>query len=138
MAKRVVRDDTSPRNGESDVDCSGDPGRTKQEFSEECDINNLLRRYHVTGQAPVMREPGAVGDFSDVGDYFAAQRLIVRAREQFDALGSEVRDFFRNDPARFLEFMNDPKNADEAVRLGLATARPAPPAPPPPDGGKPA
>lgn len=96
---------------------------TKQEFVAECDINTLMRRYQTAGLVPeVAAGMASYGDFSAEIDFLAAQRTVVRAREQFEALPSSVRDSFNNDPARFLAFVNDRNNIDEAEKLGLLSA----------------
>lgn len=104
----------------------GDPGFTKQSFKEECDINNIMRRYeatqvldHVSGQMPEF------GDYIGVLSYQESLNAVLYAQEQFAQLSAEVRDRFGNDPAKMLAFLEDEANRDEAVKLGLV-------APPPP------
>lgn len=125
MTAHVVRhayDGT--RVSDSDIDCSGDEVRTKQEFREECDVNRIVRQYAQIGTLPAASGSPVYGDVSDVGDYLSAQLLIKRAESRFAALASAVRDRFANDPAKFLAFMGDEKNKDEAVKLGLIEAEP--------------
>lgn len=105
------------------LDFEPDSSLTKQEFKDECDINVLMRHYQQTGLAPPVAAGMAnYGDFSQDIDFLAAQRVVVRAREQFEALPSGIRDRFNNDPARFLAFINDKANLDEAAKLGLLSA----------------
>jgi len=100
--------------------CRG--GRTKQSFKEQCDINWIMERYNKTGQLPEMiKREGKYGDFSSAGTYQDALNVVRHAEIQFASLSSAVRERFLNDPARFLEFVNDPSNIDEMVDLGLAT-----------------
>lgn len=101
------------------VDFSDDPGYTKQEFKEECDINTIMRKYRATGTVPGNTRVGRYGDFASVGDFHAAQNMVIQAQAQFAAMPSEVRDRFKNDPALFLEFVHDKKNYEEARKLGL-------------------
>lgn len=99
-------------------------GETKQSFKDECDVNNILKLYEQTGQLPdLIKQNAQYGDFSDVVGYQEALNTVMHAQEQFEALSSAVRERFNNDPAKFLAFMEDEKNVDEAVRMGLATAR---------------
>lgn len=117
------------------VDCSLDPGQTKQEFKQECDINVIMSQYMKTGLAPGAASVGEYGDYAEAPDYFEAQNVVKAAEEQFSRLPSAVRDEFRNDAAAFLAFVHDEKNADRAVELGLLTpeavARRTAPAEPP-------
>ena len=97
------------------------PSRTCQEFKDECDVNNILRNYVSTGVLTHVSDKEPVfGDFSEVpSDYGEALALIQRSREQFEALPSEVRERFDNQPVNLIKFLQDEKNKDEAIKLGL-------------------
>lgn len=98
------------------------PSMTVEYFKDECDINNIMKKFEETGQLPNMiKENPQYGDFSDVPTYQEALHIVALAHEQFDALDAHVRKRFDNDPAKFLDFVNDPSNQEELVRLGLAT-----------------
>lgn len=100
------------------------PSMTKQSFREECDINNILKRYQKTGVIEhVKHYNGQYGDFTGINDYHSACNRVLAAEEAFSTLPSSLRSRFRNDPGEFLSFVNDPKNLDEMVSLGLATRR---------------
>lgn len=105
---------------DSDLDFSHDKGLTKQSDAKDCDINAMFKRYERTGQLPemIVRQP-RYGDFSDVPTYQEALDIVRMAQEQFDALDVNVRNRFENDPAKFLAFVTDDKNYDEAVKMGL-------------------
>lgn len=93
---------------------------TKQEFAQESNINNIMRRYQSLGLNPHMDPSGLPdGDFSNVTDYHSAMNALLAAQESFNQLPSQVRKKFANDPGVFLDFMSDPKNKDEAEKLGL-------------------
>lgn len=116
--------------------------RVKQSFVAECDINTILKEYSVTGQLKHISAKAAQGAYMDLPDNLDFQQSleIVKAAEvAFAGLPSKTRDRFANDPARFLAFMSDPENQAEAIKLGLATQRPAEDQNPPTgvDGGKP-
>lgn len=102
------------------------PSRTKQEFKDECDINVLMKRYQKTGLFPQYpgQEPRYVSNIG-VPDYQESLNIVMKARSEFESLNSELRKRFDNDPAKFLAFVNDEKNGDELVKLGLRE-RPAP------------
>nr|QJB19349.1 MAG: internal scaffolding protein [Microvirus sp.] len=102
-----------------------DESLTLQSCKDECDINNILDRWQTTGVLEHSREgSGFFGDFSDVHDYQSALALVSDAKDMFDNLPSSVRDFFANDPARLLAFVNDESNHDKAVELGLIEKSP--------------
>jgi phage internal scaffolding protein len=112
---------------------------TKQQFKDECDINNILKLFKDKGILPDMiKENAQYGDFSDVPTYQEAMDIVLHAEAQFGALPSHTRDRFGNSPEKFLEFVSDPKNAEEMVAMGLATKRETPPVSPETPPGKPA
>lgn len=103
------------------LDCSGDPGKTQQEFAKDCDINRLMDRV-LKGQQEIPPDVrvGEYGDFSDVGTFQESMELLEYARGQFAALPARVRDRFDNDPMKLLEWVHDPKTTlEEANELGL-------------------
>lgn len=99
------------------------PSLTKQEFKQECDINVLMRRYQKTGLFPQNLDmtPRYVSNIG-MPDYQQSLHIVMQAESEFNALNSELRKRFDNDPAKFLAFVNDPENADELVKLGLREA----------------
>jgi phage internal scaffolding protein len=98
-----------------------DPSLTQQQFKDECDINNILDLYGRTGQLPNANViEGQYLDLSQLPSYVEAKNFIAKANEQFEALPAETRQKFNNDPAKFLTFCDDPKNAETLVKLGLA------------------
>lgn len=103
--------------------------KAKQSFRKEADINFLMSRYQKTGVLvdPVMMPNGRrpfYGDFTQVGDFHALQNTLILARNEFARLPAEVRDRFGNDPKVLLDFLLDPANDVEAVKLGLKQAPP--------------
>jgi len=116
---------------------------TKQSFAAEADINNIMQRYSKTGVLvdPTTINNGRVpqyGDFSDGADYLSIQNRIALAQQSFDALPSNIRTRFGNNPAKLIDFMADPANLDACVEMGLVEApdtapvEPEPPAVPEP------
>lgn len=100
------------------------PTRTQQNMKNDCDINLILKKYKTTGFLPdLIKQNPQYGDFSNVGDYQTALNTVMLAQTQFENLSAHVRERFANDPALFLAFCNNPQNADEMVKLGLATAK---------------
>lgn len=103
----------------------GSVSRTKQEFVREADINNIIKRYRVTGLMRQLPLQPIYGDFTNIPSYQESLNIVIRGQEAFARLPSDLRTRFNNDPSEFLEFMSDPKNEDEIYELGLAK-RPVP------------
>lgn len=116
------------------------PSMTKQSFVAECDINNIIREFQVTGQVAHINRQAAQGAYLELPDELDFQQsldLVKKAETAFATLPAKVRAELGNDPAAFLAYVADPANHDRLVEWGLAkpaeTPPPAPiPAPPAP------
>lgn len=105
-----------------------DASLTRQEFAQDADINNIMRKYAAgLPPSPAGARPPLFGDFSNVPDYQTALDKVIDAQERFAELPSQVRRRFDNDPAKLLQFLASEDNRAEAVQLGLIDAPPAVP-----------
>lgn len=94
--------------------------RTKQSFANECEINNIMRKYEKTGILTHAKEhKGDYGNYIDVQDYKTNLEKILSAGEMFSELPSGLRKQFDNSPVQFLQFVQDPKNTEKMAELGL-------------------
>lgn len=101
---------------------------TSQEFKAECDINNILKKYpdglNIPSRTP--REP-MFDDFTQMPDLQEAFAVIQLAERDFiQNCPAILRKRFNNDPLEFVNYLNNPENYDEAVKLGLITAKGSP------------
>lgn len=114
---------------------------TQQSFSEDADINVIVRRYGLDNAkmpvAPI--DPRYYGDFTDVPDLRTALDIVRDAENRFMDLPAALRSRFDNSAAKLWDFVSNPANAEESVRLGLLarqeenpmdSAGGTPPAPP--------
>lgn len=101
------------------------PSRTKQSFADAVNINDLVRR-HDKGQLidHINENPPKYGDFINAPDYHTALNLINDAQEAFMSVPADIRSRFANDPAAFLEFVQNEENLPEMREMGLALAQP--------------
>ena len=107
------------------------PSMTKQSFADECDINNIMRRYEKDGVLNHLNKyQGNFGDFTGAVDYHEAMNIVAKADQMFMDLPASIRARFGNDPGAFVEFATDPKNLDEMVKMGLAKPNPKVDSPP--------
>lgn len=118
-------------------------GRTRQEFTDECDINNILARYARQGIDPRQAPPlTSYVDWTEIPDNLQdALQMLETAKEQFMMLPADVRREFDNDPVSFVAYASDPENIDQMREWGLAAPKkvePLPPDPAPPDPAPPA
>lgn len=89
-----------------------DDGRTHQSFKDECDINSILTRYQRTGMIEhVNKRRPVYGDVTSM-DFKEAMDTVRRTEELFSELPSNVREYFNQDPGQFLDWAQDPQNAE--------------------------
>lgn len=99
-------------------------GRTKQSFKDACDINKILKKAQVTGTVSHLAKHGPqYADFANF-DFFETQLKIAQGKSIFEALPSEVRREFDQDPGAFFEYVNDPANVDRLAELLPGIAKP--------------
>lgn len=93
---------------------------THQCFSDAADVNKIMSRWLNGGPPPVSDAARAV--FKDVShgrDFQESLHLVMEVQESFDSLPADLRSQFKNDPALLLDFVSDPRNEAECVKLGL-------------------
>jgi len=96
------------------------PTMTQQQFKEDSDINQIVKKFKDTGTITHVRNlQGTFGDFTNAMDYQTSLNKVIEAQESFNQLKASIRKRFKNDPARLVAFVNDPKNKREAAYLGL-------------------
>lgn len=104
-------------------------GRTKQSFKAECDINTIVSRFLRTGVLDFAnKNQPRYGDTTGI-EYQSAMQVVASAKTLFNELPAALRDRFENEPALFLDFIQDPRNRDEARELGLLKPESAAPEP---------
>lgn len=102
------------------VDFSNSPSRTKSEFKEEADVNNIVAQCIKKAIAlPSGDRQPMFEDFSQIGTYQDAVSSVAAANEEFSHLPSEIRAKFDNNVQSLIDFIGDPENKEEAISLGL-------------------
>jgi len=113
--------DTDAASNESGLHCE-DASLAQQHFKDECDINNILRQFNITGILPEAPLSPRYGDFTGIGDYHTALNQVIAAEDEFMSLPATLRARFENDPAQLINFLDNPENKQEAIQLGLLNA----------------
>lgn len=102
-------------------------GRTKQAFKDECNINTIINRFLRTGVMDFAQKNQArYGDVTGI-EYQSAMNTVAAAKSLFNELPAQLRDRFDNEPALFLDFVQDKRNEEEARELGLLKPKPIAP-----------
>lgn len=97
---------------------------THQSEKNSCDINEIMKKFEKTGILEHRNSfEGQYGDFTGLPqDYHESMNAVIAAEEMFTTLPSRIRRRFANDPGNFLDFVANPDNAKELVKMGLAEA----------------
>lgn len=99
-----------------------DESRTRQAFTDECDVNKIVARYgSMEAIPPELRDAsrGVYADVSAEGDFRSRMDRALAVQKIFDALPEATREDFKHDPARFLAALADPSLA-EGLRRAVA------------------
>jgi len=119
---------TRRKNGTTRVQTINDEkSMTAQEFAPECEVNNIIKKYMKTGDKTLLQQKiGFYADVSEVPDFLTASVQVTQANETFNLLPSELRQRFNHSPAEMINFVSNPNNQEEAIKLGLMVPRPKP------------
>ena len=99
------------------------PSLTKQSFTKECNVNTIMEKYQKTGAIEHVNKNEASYGYASGQDFSEAMAIIATGKTMFEELPSSIRTKFQNDPAQFLDFVQDPNNLEEMRKLGLATQK---------------
>lgn len=114
---------TNPEQRKYELERSGiiDVEATEQHHKDDVDLNVMAERMGVSDRAvlPAALDPRY---FGDVPEGFDLRFVLDQARDvenRFNQLPADLRERFGNDPAKLWRFIQDEKNDEEAVRIGL-------------------
>jgi phage internal scaffolding protein len=118
------------------IDCQkaiedGEEVRVEQSHKDEVNINNIVRKH--AGNLELITKVGQLQKFvfDDVtgNDFQESMNAIIKARDTFNNVPSEIRKRFGNDPAAFMDFVHNADNNNQLIEWGLMN--PPEPAPEP-------
>lgn len=103
-----------------------DDSRTEQCFKDECDINNIVRQPNlgINPFSTISNRQAQFGDFSDMKDFHSAMNIVTKAQQEFEQMPSVIRRRFHDNPAEFMDFVNDENNIEEGIKLGIYERKP--------------
>lgn len=113
--------------GQAPGDLENDPGRTRLDMQDECDVNLIMARYErAGGMFPQhLRQPMYLDMTTTPDDLMTAMSQMREAETAFMTLPAHVRKEFDNDPMKFVEFASDTdKNLPKLREWGLAAPEP--------------
>jgi len=93
--------------------------KTEQSHKTEVDINNIVARHGTELISKVAKLQQFTYDDVTGNDFKESMNAILKARESFSSIPSEIRKYFDNDPAKFMDYIHNPENKDQLVKWGL-------------------
>lgn len=98
------------------------PSMTQQHFKEKCDINNIMAKYQKTGVVDHVAKFQPEYGFIDGATFTENMMQIAKAQNMFNELPSRAREYFGNDPAKFLDFVDemDDSHLETMMEIGLS------------------
>ena len=111
---------TKRENGSRRVQINtGRESKVEQSHKNECNINTIVAKAHKSGLFPTRTDSPKYGDFSGAMDFHEAHNRINDAQRDFMLLPSEIRNRFENNAGKLIDFINNPDNVEEAIKLGI-------------------
>lgn len=94
--------------------------QTKQSFKDQCDIKNIIHQYDRTGLVTHLNQntPQDI-DHTQVSDYQDTLNFVTNVKQHFEQLPQDIQKKFNYDLNKLSEFLSDPKNHEEAQKLGF-------------------
>jgi len=104
--------------------------KTQQHFAKDLDIKNIVAKYKRTGvlgnPLNTNRKP-FYGDFTVIKDLQGALEVVQTAQDGWNRLPTDLKIRFNQNPQDLLDFVSNPANLEEGVKLGLIPEEKLPP-----------
>lgn len=99
----------------------------QQQFKDQCDVNVIMNKYKKGKPITHLNtKTGVYADLLEIPDYQQALHTIKSAQDAFMDLPAQVRAQHGNDPQQLINWLSNPSNDDEAVKLGLKVKKEKP------------
>jgi hypothetical protein len=97
------------------------PSLTKQSYKKQCDIQHIMRGYKSTGVFSHLNKNAKNLTFGEVNinkSWHETQNLLASLRSKFETMPDTIKLKFKTSK-NMIDFISDPKNLKESVKLGL-------------------
>lgn len=94
-------------------------GRTRQSEKDACDVNLIVATHRRGGVSTHVIDRVANYGFVPALSFRECMDQVRAAEQTFQALPAATRDFFHNDPARFVDYVANKDDRAKLVELGL-------------------
>lgn len=93
--------------------------KTEQAHKDRVDVNNIIKKYARTGIIDHMHFVDPQFTECTGMDFKSAMDKVIAIEQKFQELPAKIRKHFDHDATKFLTFMENPDNKDEAKKLGI-------------------
>lgn len=95
-----------------------EPSLTKPQFAKECDLHTIIDRFMRTGQLPASSPRPTIDDATGApGSFDELMQNAVAVQQSFDALPADERAKFDDDPAVWLQSLQENnKNEQDEIQ----------------------
>lgn len=97
----------------------GKYSRVKSEFLHDSKISTIMDKYRSHGIPPKSKGAGSFVDNFVIPGFTESLNQQSKSLTMFEDLDANLRKEFDNNPAKLMDFLEDPKNKDRAIELGL-------------------
>lgn len=104
---------------ETATDLTGVQTLTQQHMGPATEMDYIMRQFYQTGEMPRARHVAEYGDFDEANDLNEMLQQIELGKKAFTQIPANIRGMFDNDPGKFLTWIHDDANYNEAAELGL-------------------
>jgi len=96
--------------------------RVEQSHRDEVNINNIVKRHGMDLIAKTAALQQFTYDNNPNNDFQETMNMILKAKDSFSSVPSEIRKQFDNSPAKFMDFIHNEQNQQQLIDWGLAKA----------------
>lgn len=99
---------------------NNEPSMAIQSERDKCDLEVIRAIYAKTGVMNNIRtDKPLYGDFTSSREYHDVLLRAQEAQDDFMQLDANIRARFKNDPGLLLDYVSNPDNRLEAIKMGL-------------------
>ncbi len=91
----------------------------EQSHKKACDVNSIMARFQKSGIIDHHAKHGLHYGEVPAIDYREAMEIVATSNSMFAELPSKARQYFDNDPAKFLEYTENPENHTKLTELDI-------------------
>lgn len=113
------------------INCKDNPEEVRVEQNHEptTNINMIVKNHGLDLIQKTANVQQLTFDDVTTNDFQEAMMLMMRGKETFMSLPSDVRKEFDHDPAKYLDYVHNPENHDAMIERGWIKSPPSPPEP---------